>query len=91
MGLIVDVPKPGFGNTNDGNTSRRFFAGPDLAAEITGVGINLIFRFQVILEIEEKKMYCIAPLCIKDVHSSVSFNSANITTPSSYEDKTETA
>lgn len=25
MGLIVDVPKPGFGNSNDGNTSRRFF------------------------------------------------------------------
>jgi hypothetical protein len=41
MGLIVDVPKPGFGNRNDGNTSRRFFADPDLAAEITGVGINL--------------------------------------------------
>jgi hypothetical protein len=52
--------------------------------------IIIIFRFKVILEIEEKKMYCIAPLCIKDVHSSVSFNSANITTPSSYEDKTET-
>ncbi|KAH0820766.1 hypothetical protein GEV33_002025 [Tenebrio molitor] len=51
MGLIVDVPKPGFGNTNDGNTSRRFFADPDLAAEITGVDINLIFRFKVILEV----------------------------------------
>lgn len=24
-GLIVDQPKPGFGNTNDGNTARRFF------------------------------------------------------------------
>jgi hypothetical protein len=24
MGLLVDVPKPGCGNTNDGNTSRRF-------------------------------------------------------------------
>lgn len=26
LSLIVDIPKAGFGNTNDGNTSRRFFA-----------------------------------------------------------------
>lgn len=50
MGLIVDVPKPGFGNSNDGNTSRRFFADPELAAEITGVDLNLILRLKVILE-----------------------------------------
>jgi hypothetical protein len=25
MGLLVDIPKPGCGNTNYGNTSRRFF------------------------------------------------------------------
>jgi len=48
--LIVDVPKPGFGNTNDGNTSRRFFVDPDLAAEITSIDSNLIYRFKVILE-----------------------------------------
>lgn len=24
LGLIVDKPKPGFSNTNDGNTARRF-------------------------------------------------------------------
>ena len=29
MGLIVDVHKAGFGNTNDGNTSRRFFVNSD--------------------------------------------------------------
>jgi hypothetical protein len=40
---------------------------------------------------EEKKMSWIALLCIKDANSSVSHNSANITTPSSYEVKTETA
>lgn len=50
-GLIVDVPKAGFGNTNDGNTSRRFFANPELAAEITGVDFNLIYRLKVILEV----------------------------------------
>lgn len=25
LGLIVDKPKPGYGNSNDGNTARRFF------------------------------------------------------------------
>jgi hypothetical protein len=25
IGLLVDIPKPGCGNTNDGNRSRRFF------------------------------------------------------------------
>lgn len=49
IGLIVDVPKPDFGNTNDGNTSRRFFANTDLAAEITDLD-PLIYRFKVILE-----------------------------------------
>lgn len=51
IGLIVDVPKAGFGNTNDGNSSRRFFADPKLAAEITGIDFNLIFRFKVILQV----------------------------------------
>lgn len=50
-GLIVDVPKAGFGNTNDGNTSRRFFANPEVAADITGVNYNLIYRLKVILEL----------------------------------------
>lgn len=50
-GLIVDVPKVGFGNTNDGNTSRRFFSNPELAAEITGVDYNFIYRLKVILEV----------------------------------------
>jgi hypothetical protein len=51
MGLLVDVPKHGCGNTNDGNTSRRFFADPELAGTITGIDVNLIYRFKVILEV----------------------------------------
>lgn len=50
MGLLVDIPKPGFGNTNDGNSSRRFFGNPELVAEITGIDLNLIYRFKVILQ-----------------------------------------
>lgn len=51
MGLLVDIPKAGFGNTNDGNTSRRFFEDPETSADITGVDIGLIKRFKLILEI----------------------------------------
>lgn len=51
LGLIVDVPEPGFGNTNDGNTSRRFFNNPELVAEITGVDLQLIVRLKIILEV----------------------------------------
>lgn len=36
MRLLVDVPKQGFGTSNDGNTARRFFESTELAAEITG-------------------------------------------------------
>ncbi|XP_076547285.1 uncharacterized protein LOC143305923 [Osmia lignaria lignaria] len=49
MGLLVDVPKPGYGTTNNGNTSRKFFSQTKLASEITGVNEDLIYRFSVIL------------------------------------------
>jgi hypothetical protein len=38
-------------NTNDGKTSRRFFADPELAGAITGIDVNLIYLFSVILEV----------------------------------------
>lgn len=50
MGLLVDIPKPGFGSTNDGNTARRFFADPALSSDITGVDQELILRFGTILK-----------------------------------------
>lgn len=49
-GLLVDMPKTNYGNTNDGNTSRRFFENTELAADITGINHELIHRFKVILE-----------------------------------------
>lgn len=49
-GLIVDIPKTGFGNSNTGNSSRRFFADPEAASEITGIDVNLIRRLKIILE-----------------------------------------
>jgi len=36
LGLKVDCPKHGYGNTNDGNTYRRFFEHDVVTSEITG-------------------------------------------------------
>ena len=36
-GLLIDMPKQGLGNTNDGNSARKFFENPELTAEITGM------------------------------------------------------
>ncbi|KAG6448524.1 hypothetical protein O3G_MSEX005516 [Manduca sexta] len=49
-GLLVDILKANFGNTNDDNTSRRFFEDPILASDITGISYDVIFRIKVILE-----------------------------------------
>lgn len=49
-GLLVDTVRQGSGNSNDGNTARRFFKNPKQASEITGVNQALIYRFSVILQ-----------------------------------------
>lgn len=49
-GLLVDIPKPGFGTSNDGNTARRIFKNHKISAEITGVDENLVVRFHIILQ-----------------------------------------
>lgn len=50
MGLLMDIPEAGFGNTNDGNTSRRFFSDPETSSRITGIDINLLQKCNLILE-----------------------------------------
>ena len=51
LGLIVDRPKPGYGNTNDGNTARRFFENSKTSALTRSLDLDLIERFHVILEV----------------------------------------
>ena len=36
LGILVDAPCQGSGNTNDGNTARRFFNNIHIISEITG-------------------------------------------------------
>jgi hypothetical protein len=50
LGLIIDVPKPKSGNSNDGNTARYFFANYAMASEITRVSEDMIRRFGVVLQ-----------------------------------------
>uniref|UniRef100_A0A2H1VR95 SFRICE_028308 n=1 Tax=Spodoptera frugiperda TaxID=7108 RepID=A0A2H1VR95_SPOFR len=50
LGLLVDIPKANFGNSNDGNTSRRFFENFAISAEFTGIDMNSIYRLKVILD-----------------------------------------
>lgn len=40
LGLNIDMPKQGFGSTNDGNTARRFFENVALTAEILNLDKN---------------------------------------------------
>lgn len=51
LNLLVDIPKAGFGNTNDGNTSRRFFSNAEETCEITGLDLGLVQKFRTILEV----------------------------------------
>lgn len=51
LGLNIDKPKQGTGNSNDGNTARRFFQNYQCSAEITGVDEELIKRFYVLLQV----------------------------------------
>lgn len=76
IGLVVDQPKQGGGNSNDGNTARKFFDNPAKVSEITGLDSELICRFANILSalssghyinIQEFKFYCLetAQMCIQ--------------------------
>ena len=45
LGILEDMPKQGFGSTNDGNTARCFFENTQSSSLITGVSEELIHRF----------------------------------------------
>ena len=49
LGLKVDEPKQGAGNTNDGNTARRAFQDEKTFADICGLDESLVHRFHIIL------------------------------------------
>lgn len=51
LGLIVDQPKPGgSGNTNDGNTARKFFQNAEISAHITRIKEEAIIKCRTILQ-----------------------------------------
>lgn len=50
LGILVDIVKEGYGNTNVGNTARKFFENPEKTAKIIGLDASLIRRFAIILQ-----------------------------------------
>lgn len=51
LDINIDVVKQGTGNTNTGNTARRFFAEPQVVAKISQLGERLVTRFTIILQV----------------------------------------
>jgi len=51
LGLLIDVVKSGFGNTNDGNTARRFFDNIEKVASVTNLDIELLKKFKIVLQV----------------------------------------
>ncbi|CAH0550930.1 unnamed protein product [Brassicogethes aeneus] len=51
LGILIDQPKPGSGSTNTGNTARIFFRNYQKSAEITGINLELLRRFYIILQV----------------------------------------
>ncbi|KAL7301953.1 hypothetical protein TKK_0005545 [Trichogramma kaykai] len=51
LGVTVDKPTPGSGNTNDGNVARKFFELFDKVSTVTGFDKKLLLRFKVILAV----------------------------------------
>uniref|UniRef100_A0A6P7GKW0 Uncharacterized protein LOC114338051 n=1 Tax=Diabrotica virgifera virgifera TaxID=50390 RepID=A0A6P7GKW0_DIAVI len=49
LSILVDIPKQGYGTTNDGNTARRFFQNYCQAALITGLDEQFLKRLLTIL------------------------------------------
>lgn len=68
LSLIVDKPKPGFGNSNNGNVARKFFQNFKVSSSITNIDEELIRRIYMILQtissgfqisIEKFQQYCL--------------------------------
>ena len=67
LGLVVDQPKVGFGNSNTGNLARRAFEKSSEFSEITGISEELVIRLRTLLkavssgykiDTEKFKAYC---------------------------------
>lgn len=57
LNILVDTVKQSAGNTNDGNTARKFFRNYSKVAEITGIKEEFIKRLYVILQTVGSKHY----------------------------------
>lgn len=69
LGLLVDFSKQDEGNTNDGNSARKFFNNATVPVSITGIKEDIINRFGIILEViasnRKIKVDCFQQYCMK--------------------------
>lgn len=49
LSLVVNKVKVGFGSSNTGNVARKAFQNPKIFSKITGINMNLVEKFQLIL------------------------------------------
>lgn len=56
LGLRISEPTPSGGNSNDGNTARRFFKDGKIVAQITGFDERLLERFSIILSVINSRL-----------------------------------
>lgn len=54
IGLLVDFPKAGLKDSNDGNTSKRFLADPQTSSYITGADINSIKKKLILTNLQKQ-------------------------------------
>lgn len=56
-GVLIDNPKDNLGNTDNGNTARKFFSDRVVTSNITDLDQNLIYRCSVILKTLNSNYY----------------------------------
>ena len=61
LGIKVDAVKSGFGSSNNGNLSRRFFGNVEVTADITSFDPRLLLNLSVLLDV----VNCNIPINIK--------------------------
>lgn len=65
LGLIVDMPKQGAGNSNTGNVARRFFENHESSASILNIKPSIIYKMGQVLEVIRSR-FAIDPILFEE-------------------------
>lgn len=56
QGLIIDMPRQGSGNSNTGNSARRFFANHESSASILNIKPSIIYKMGQVLKVIKSRL-----------------------------------